>query len=84
MTAAPVMDSRSEDPGEGMPPAVLERIFDPFYTTKKDGGGLGLSICRDAVQRHGGNITVSSQQGVGTVVCLDFPMLVEHGTHSRR
>src|SRR5690606_23981502 len=42
---------RIQDPGEGMPRHVLDQVFEPFFTTKQDGGGLGLSICRDAVRR---------------------------------
>jgi PAS domain S-box-containing protein len=48
------------DTGVGIPPASMTRIFEPFYTTKRAGSGLGLSICRDIVERMGGRIDVAS------------------------
>lgn len=74
---------RIMDPGEGMPRHVLDRVFEPFFSTKQDGGGLGLSICRDAVQRHGGNITIASQPAVGTVVSVELPQ-APHDANSGR
>ena len=74
---------RIMDPGEGMPRLVLDRVFEPFFTTKQDGGGLGLSICRDAVQRHGGNITIASELHVGTVVSVELPQ-APHDTNPGR
>lgn len=68
---------RIMDSGEGMPRHILDRVFEPFFSTKQDGGGLGLSICRDAVQRHGGNITIASEPKVGTVVSVELP----HASH---
>jgi signal transduction histidine kinase len=54
------------DTGSGIAPDHLERIFDPFFSTKRSGGaGLGLSICRDIVRAHGGVITVESAPGAG-------------------
>lgn len=61
------------DRGEGMPAHVLARIFEPFFTTKVNGGGLGLSLCRDVMSRHGGDIVVTSEPGIGTSVTLTFP-----------
>ena len=53
------------DSGPGIPPESLERLFDPFYTTKPGGMGMGLSICRSIIEGHGGQIwaTSSGQQG---------------------
>jgi two-component system sensor histidine kinase PilS (NtrC family) len=55
-----------EDTGRGIPLADLERIFDPFYTTKPDGTGLGLPTVHRIVESHGGALQVESQPGVGT------------------
>lgn len=72
-TDKPKIVVRIMDSGEGMPRHVLDRVFEPFFTTKQDGGGLGLSICRDAVQRHGGDITIASELNLGTVVSVELP-----------
>ena len=55
-----------EDDGPGIPSEVLSRIFDPFFSTKKTGSGLGLATVYSIVQRHGGHIRVHSQVGEGT------------------
>ena len=54
------------DCGRGMPEDVQERIFEPFYTSKREGTGLGLAICYSLVNAHGGSIEVSSQEGQGS------------------
>ncbi len=54
------------DQGGGMPAGTLARIFDPYFTTKKTGHGLGLAICHSIIRRHGGYITVASEPGRGT------------------
>jgi two-component system sensor histidine kinase PilS (NtrC family) len=54
------------DTGRGIPLAELERIFDPFYTTKPDGTGLGLPTVHRIVEGHHGVLSVESQPGVGT------------------
>jgi len=79
----PVARVKVSDCGEGVPLTILDRIFEPFFTTKPQGGGLGLSICRDSVQRHGGNITVTSEPSVGTIVSVELPVTI-HGPNSGR
>jgi signal transduction histidine kinase len=62
-----------EDSGEGMDPEQMNRIFDPFFTTKDQGSGLGLSIVKNIMESHRGNIQVDSEKGKGTRVSLYFP-----------
>ncbi|BDM62792.1 two-component sensor histidine kinase [Shewanella sp. NFH-SH190041] len=59
-----------EDEGRGIPPESLSRIFDPFYTTRKDGTGLGLSLSYGIIKRIGGMIEVDSTVGEGTVFTI--------------
>ena len=56
-----------EDSGPGMTKSVMEKIFDPLFTTKDTGTGLGLSICKNIVEQHGGSIEVSSPPTVFSV-----------------
>jgi signal transduction histidine kinase len=64
------------DTGPGMPPQVLSAIFDPFFTTKSSGGGtgLGLSVSLGIVQKHGGDIKVSSKLGEGSTFTVILPL----------
>ncbi len=62
------------DTGRGIMPRDLELIFKPFYTTRHSGTGLGLSISRDIVERHGGQIHVQSQLGVGSTFTVVLPV----------
>jgi two-component system, NtrC family, nitrogen regulation sensor histidine kinase NtrY len=59
-----------EDNGDGIEPEALDNIFIPFYTTKKTGSGIGLSLSRQIIQQHGGQLNVTSQVGKGTVFTL--------------
>ena len=62
------------DTGVGMPPSVRRRIFEPFFSTKGEGGsGLGLAMAYSIVKRHGGEIRVESESGRGTTFTLTFP-----------
>lgn len=62
-----------EDNGRGIPPEALPKIFDPFYTTKRRGTGLGLTICHNIIQAHEGSIEVESEAGVGTCFIIRIP-----------
>jgi two-component system sensor histidine kinase DctS len=55
------------DHGHGIAPEVAERLFSPFFSTKAEGMGMGLSICRTAIEFHGGTLTHSPNPGGGTV-----------------
>jgi PAS domain S-box-containing protein len=61
---------RVADTGPGIAAADLPRLFDPFYTTKPQGMGMGLAICRTTAEAHGGHLTVESTPGQGTVFQL--------------
>jgi two-component system sensor kinase FixL len=67
------------DCGPGIAPAVLERLFEPFYTTKENGMGLGLSISRGIVGAHGGRLWAENGAQGGAVfhLCLPLAMAVE-------
>ncbi|MDX1629776.1 MAG: HAMP domain-containing sensor histidine kinase, partial [Fulvivirga sp.] len=60
------------DNGPGMDKETLNNIFVPFYTTKKQGSGIGLSLSRQIMKAHKGSINVSSQPGKGTTFYLNF------------
>lgn len=61
------------DSGSGISQADLSRVFQPYHTTKKTGSGLGLMIVQRIMREHGGLVGIDSQEGVGTVVTLEFP-----------
>jgi two-component system NtrC family sensor kinase len=61
------------DPGEGIPAELIDRVFDPFYTSKVNGVGLGLSVTRKIIDAHGGRIEVASQPGKGTAFKVLLP-----------
>ena len=59
-----------KDNGCGMSPDVLDHAFVPFYTTKSTGTGIGLSLCRQIILKHGGSIHVESEEGKGTTFTI--------------
>jgi signal transduction histidine kinase len=70
-----------QDTGGGIPAAVLGQIFEPLYTTKPGGTGLGLYIVQEIVAAHGGHVTVESVEGQGTTFTLALPVATD-GTRS--
>jgi len=60
------------DNGNGMPPELLDKIFVPFFSTKKNGSGIGLSLCKQIMMLHRGNVQVQSVEGEGTAFLLQF------------
>ncbi len=60
------------DNGKGIPADIMERIFIPFFTSKKTGSGIGLSLCKQIMLLHKGKILVNSKEGTGTVFTLVF------------
>ena len=64
---------RVADDGPGLDAEALRRIWSPFYTSKADGTGLGLPICKKLVEAHGGTLEVSSSPGAGADFVAVFP-----------
>jgi two-component system cell cycle sensor histidine kinase/response regulator CckA len=62
-----------QDHGCGIPDEDLPRIFDPYFTTKTNGSGLGLATAYGIIAKHGGNLTVQTKSGEGTVLIIDLP-----------
>ena len=74
-----VAEIRFKDNGPGIPSEVIDRIFNPFFTTKPTGKGtgLGLSICSDIVREHGGDIQVTSEPGEYTEMVITLPLIAQ-------
>jgi len=69
------LDILISDTGEGIPEESLDKIFDPFYTTKGTGGtGLGLAVSYDIIKKHGGDIEVTSKVNEGTTFTIKLPI----------
>jgi signal transduction histidine kinase len=62
-----------EDSGTGIEPHHIDKIFGSFFTTKADGMGMGLSICRSIIESHGGRLRASSSRSRGTVFQFTLP-----------
>jgi signal transduction histidine kinase len=60
------------DAGPGMSPAELDLVFKPYYTTKRNGLGLGMALVKRIMERFGGGISLHSREGEGTRVSLSF------------
>ncbi len=65
------------DTGVGIPKDAIEKIFDPLYTMKAKGIGLGLAVCKSIIDRHGGHIGVESEVGKGTAFTVNLPLMVK-------
>lgn len=78
LTAAGEVRIRMADTGSGIGPNDLHRVFEPFYTTKAHGLGLGLSICMTIVQSHGGHLVVENGPERGAVATLLLPVAAAH------
>ena len=64
------------DSGRGIPDDALPQVFEPLYTTRADGTGLGLTVARRIVEEHGGQIAIESEVGKGTTVCVSLPLVL--------
>jgi signal transduction histidine kinase len=63
-----------QDTGEGIGDEILKNIFEPLYTTKTKGTGLGLAVCQQVVAKHQGTIQASSQKGIGSIFTVRLPL----------
>jgi len=70
------------DTGEGISPETISRIFDPFFSTKDEGVGLGLSLVHKIIENHHGRIRVSSDMGSGTTFVISLPAANEPGSEA--
>jgi signal transduction histidine kinase len=61
------------DSGGGLAPGTADRVFDPFFTTRESGLGLGLTLARQITAAHGGNIEIRDGSEAGTVVIVTLP-----------
>jgi PAS domain S-box-containing protein len=73
LAAGPYVRICVRDEGVGIPQDLLSRIFDPYFTTKERGSGLGLAASYSVVKKHGGDITVQSEVGVGSMFAICIP-----------
>ncbi|MFV0436762.1 MAG: two-component system sensor histidine kinase NtrB [Desulfopila sp.] len=67
------------DSGEGIAEENIARVFDPYFTTKNDGTGLGLALSAKIVEEHGGTISINSRQQLGTEVSVTLALAASHG-----
>jgi signal transduction histidine kinase len=79
----PYVQIEVTDTGCGIPPDQLEEIFNPFFTTKNTGSGLGLSISSQIVQDHKGYVDVKSQLGKGSSFFINLPVNQDHPKRRR-
>ncbi len=68
------MEIRFQDTGTGIQPEDLPKVFEPYFTTKEVGIGLGLALTKQIVEEHGGQIEIFSDPGQGTDVRLRLPV----------
>ena len=71
-----------DDSGTGLDPNAMDKIFDPFYTTKPGGMGMGLSISRSILQAHGGRLWATAKDGPGTMFHFTLPTYHEDESHA--
>jgi two-component system, LuxR family, sensor histidine kinase DctS len=72
-TQTPRVTLAVSDGGLGITPEVAQQLFTPFFTTKDEGMGLGLSLCRTVIEQHGGSLDYRDAPGGGTVFTFSLP-----------
>jgi signal transduction histidine kinase/ActR/RegA family two-component response regulator len=72
-----------QDTGSGIPPEVVDRIFDPYFSTKETGSGLGLAVSYSVIKKHNGIIFVNSTPGKGTTFTIYLPAAGDHKSNKQ-
>ena len=73
--STPYIKIAIQDRGIGIPPTLIDKIFDPYFSTKHEGSGLGLAICHSIVTKHNGHIIAKSEQNAGSTFTIYLPAL---------
>jgi len=68
------IEMRVQDNGPGLPPEMLGRFFEPYFSTKRRGSGLGLAIVKKIVEEHGGSVTAENAAEGGAVIIIRLPL----------
>ncbi|WP_429472476.1 ATP-binding protein [Neobacillus sp. B4I6] len=68
------------DNGVGMQKDQISQAFNPFYTLKKDGSGLGLTVCKRIIDSYGGKISIKSNPNEGTQVVITLPLVIDENS----
>ena len=69
-----MIEVKVRDRGMGLSGDMLDKIFQPFYTTRRDGLGMGLAICRSIIEAHGGRLWAENNPGRGATFCFTVPV----------
>ncbi|MBU0961852.1 MAG: PAS domain S-box protein, partial [Proteobacteria bacterium] len=72
------------DTGTGIPANVLDKIFDPYFSTKQEGSGIGLAITHSIINKHGGHISAESTPGIGTIFTIYLPASTQRSVPVRK
>jgi signal transduction histidine kinase len=72
-----IMHLTIADSGSGIAEDVQAKVFDPYFSTKETGIGLGLAITKKTIEDHGGKITLKSMVNQGTTICVELPLASE-------
>lgn len=79
----PDLELSVSDTGAGIPEEIMNRIWEPLFTTKPKGMGFGLAICKKIVEAHGGSITADSEAGLDTVFTIKLSLVQDGDMHSQ-
>ncbi len=81
---ARMLKATVRDRGVGLSGDALDKVFQPFYTTRRDGLGMGLAICRSIVEAHGGRLWAESNPDRGVTFCFTVPLYDDRGSSARQ